>query len=110
MLNAAQLHYLLEHYKLSVARPDHWTPSEPDKEEAANLGTRFSHDDINYLFSIFLDMLSDNFKNYPSFTIPINNHYLSLIGEPPESSSYYSFLSYLRTLLLSYDGKILNIP
>ena len=54
-------------------------------------------------------MLSDNFKNYPSFTIPSNNHYLSLIGEPPESSSYYSFLSYLRTLLLSYDGKTLNI-
>ena len=53
-------------------------------------------------------MLSDNFKNYPSFTIPSKNHYLSLTGEPPESTSYYSFLSYLRTLLLSYDGKTLN--
>jgi len=39
MLNSAQLHYLLEHYKLSVTRPDHWTPSEGDEEEAYNLGT-----------------------------------------------------------------------
>lgn len=54
-------------------------------------------------------MLSDNFKNYPSFTIPSKNHYLSLTGEPPESNSYYTFLSYLRTLLLSYDGKIVNV-
>jgi len=41
MLNAAQLHYLLEHYKLSVPHPDHWTPSEPDKEEAENLGNNY---------------------------------------------------------------------
>jgi len=39
MLNSAQLHYLLEHYKLSVTHPDHWTPSEDDEEEAYNLGT-----------------------------------------------------------------------
>ena len=38
MLNSAQLHYLLEHYKLSVSRPDHWTPSDGDEEEAYNLG------------------------------------------------------------------------
>ena len=38
MLNSAQLHYLLEHYKLSVTHPDHWTPSEDDEEEAYNLG------------------------------------------------------------------------
>ena len=107
MLNAAQLHYLLEHYKLSVSRPDHWTPSESDKEEANNFGTTFtlSSNLFVYLFSLFQDMLSDNFKNYPSFTIPSKNHYLSLTGEPPESNSYYSFLSYLRTLLLSYDGE-----
>lgn len=54
-------------------------------------------------------MLSDNFKNYPSFTIPSKNHYLSLTGEPPESNSYYSFLSYLKSLLLSYDGKVMWI-
>lgn len=109
MLNAAQLHYLLEHYKLSVTRPDDWSPSESDKKEANNLGIILF---IFYLlmyvnFSILKGMLSDNFKNYPSFTIPNKNHYLSLTGEPPESNSYYSFLSYLRNLLLSYDGKML---
>ena len=109
MLNAAQLHYLLEHYKLSVARPYHWTPSESDSEEASTPGTTFTRYNLIYLFIYSQDMLSDNFKNYPSFTIPSKNHYLSLTGEPPESNSYYSFLSYLRTLLLSYDGKTLNI-
>jgi len=42
MLNSAQLHYLLEHYKLTVSHPDHWTPSDSDEEEAYNLGTRIS--------------------------------------------------------------------
>ena len=52
MLNAAQLHYLLEHYKLSVPHPDHWTPLEPDKEEAENLGTSYD------LFIYFIYSLS----------------------------------------------------
>lgn len=51
------------------------------------------------------DLLSENFQDNPSFTIPSRNFYLNLTGEPPEPNSYYSFISYMKTLLISYDGE-----
>ena len=60
---------------------------------------------VNDLCSVSKDLLSENFQDHPSFAIPSRNLYLNLTGDPPESDSYYSFISYMKTLLLSYDGE-----